>query len=261
MPIDLPCTGCRRQLSVRDEFSGQRIRCPACGAMVLAVAPAPPPSGLPLPGFAGPFFVPPEVLADKDQGRAWLAVLFSPSAFFAARGLRSTVGQAARVGLPFLLIGYAASSIQTWLLLGRIGPSIADWWKSAGLGAVPFDLMPSLPSVFRGQVLTEAVGLVVFPLALHLGVLLAGGRGVQKTCSIYFYSLTARILDVVPFGFLISMIYVLVLNYLGVRQVHRLSEGRSLIALLLALGLGVIGVFILFSCFALLQGFSLPDPR
>lgn len=261
MPIDLPCTGCRRRLSVRDEFAGRQVRCPACGAMVLAAEPPPLPTGPPLPGFAGPFFAPPEVVTDKERGRAWSALLFSPSAFFAGRGSRSTLGQAARVGLPFLLIGYVATSIQTWLLLGRLGPSIADAWRSAGLGAVPFDLMPTLPSVLQGQLAMEAVGLVVFPLALHLGALLTGGRGFQKTCSIYFYSLTARILDVVPFGFLLSMIYVLVLNYLGMRHTHRLSEGRSLVAILLALLVGAIGMFILFSCFTLLHGISLPELR
>lgn len=261
MPIDLPCTGCRRRLSVRDEFAGRQVRCPACGAMVLALPPAPPPSGPPLPGYAGPFFAPPEAPTETDKGSAWSAVLFSPSRFFSTRGSRATLGEAVRVGLPFLLIGVAATTVQTWLVLGWLGPSVAEAWRSAGLGRATFDAEPSFGSVLRGQLLMEAVGLVVLPLALHLGLSMVGARGFGKTLSIYFYSMTARVLDLLPFGFLVSMVYVLVLNYLGMRHVHRLSEGKSLGALVLALGLGVIGMLIFMSALALLRGISVPIPR
>ncbi|GEM_PF-7091382 len=261
MPIDLPCTGCRRRLSVRDEFAGRQVRCPACGAMVLAAPPAPPPSGPPLPGYAGPFFAPPDAAADKDERRAWSAVLLSPTRFFSGRGARSTVAQAARVGLPFLLLGAVASSVQYWLMLSRLGPSIADAWKSAGLGEMPLDLNSSFASVLQNQLLMEAAGLVLYPLSLHFGATLVGARGFQKTCSIYLYSLTARVLDLIPLPLPFGLIYLLVLNYLGMRHVHRLSEGRSLVAILLAAVVAAIGLLILFSCFVLLHGISLPDMR
>jgi hypothetical protein len=57
------------------------------------------------------------------------------------------------------------------------------------------------------------------------------------------------------------MVYVLILNYVGLRQVHRLSEGKSLGAVLVALLVSAMGMLILFSCFALLHGIEMPTPR
>lgn len=263
MPIDLPCTGCRRRLSVRDEFAGRQVRCPGCGAMVYAVPPAPPSTGSLLPGYQGPFFGPPPVEPQADPpapGRARSALLLSPSAFFARHAARSTPARAAGVGLPFLLLGVVATTIQSWLILRRIGPWVAESWTSAGLGKPPFDASPSFGSIVQGQLALEAMGLLLFPLALHLGFMTVGARGLSKTLSIYFYSLCGRILDLLPFGFLFSMIYVLVLNYLGARHAHGLSEGKALGAILLAVGVGLIALLILLSAIALLCNISSDRP-
>lgn len=251
MPIDLACTGCRRRLSVRDEFSGRQVRCPACGAMVLATPPAPAPA--PLQGFAGPFFAPSPEPPPEPKGRPWIAVLHSPSAFFASRGARSGIAQAAATGLPFLLLGATGTAVQFHLIGLWLQPVIARSLKSAGLGEGLLDRAASLPIALRDQFVFEAVGLVLYPLALHLGVVALGGSGLRKTCSIYLYSLTARVLDLLPFGFVVSFVYVLVLNYLGIRHTHGLSGGRSMGALLLGIVVSAIGLLILLSCFALLR--------
>jgi hypothetical protein len=45
MPIGFPCEQCRQQLRVKDELAGKKVKCPACGQIVLVpsltAAPAP----------------------------------------------------------------------------------------------------------------------------------------------------------------------------------------------------------------------------
>ncbi len=265
MPIDLACTGCRRRLSVRDEFAGRQVRCPGCGAMVLAATGPAPAPGPVLPGYAGPFFAPPEAPPPDVPGRASIAVLLSPSAFFAGQGARSTVGQAARVGLPFLLLGAFATAVQLHLVSRWLGPSARQTLRDAGLGEELQEALLGRASSFRmvleNQLLFDALGLLLFPLFLHLGAMIVGATGFRRTCSIYYYSLCARLLDLLPGGPVVSMIYVLILNYFGMRNVHRLSEGRSLLAVLVALLSSAMAMLILFGCFALLHGIELPTPR
>lgn len=279
MPIDLPCSGCRRRLSVRDEFANRQVRCPACGALVLAAPPPPPPGGPLLPGFAGPFFTPIEAhpagyqagAASYQAGaasyhagaasparvdstwRSWASLLLSPTDFF-ARVRNGGVAHAARIGIPCLALGSVASSLQMFLILRWAEPSLVKWLQGMGLGE---DLLPhaeSFGSVLQGQVSLDVVSLLVFPLALHLGVILAGGKGLRQTLRIYFYSLSARTIDLLPFGFLVSWAYLLVLGYIGLRGVHSLSEWRSIGAIIVGVIGGAFAVFISFGAMMLSHG-------
>lgn len=253
MPIDLPCSGCRRRLSVRDEFANRQVRCPACGALVTAAPPPTPPTGPLLPGFAGPFFAPPEAPPATAPRRSWSALLLSPTDFFAA-ARTGDVSHAARVGLPCLLLGSVASSVQMFLLAGWVGPSLTGWLKEVGL---PQEFLPqaeSFGSVLQGQLGLDFLSFLVFPLALHFGVVLAGGKGLGQTYRIYFYSLSARAIDLLPFGFVVSWVYLLVLAYIGVRRVHSLSEGRSIGAVVVGVIGGAFAVFISFGVMMLSHG-------
>src|SRR5215212_8900081 len=38
MPVSVSCTGCGKQLTVKDEYLGKRLKCPQCGATFTATA-------------------------------------------------------------------------------------------------------------------------------------------------------------------------------------------------------------------------------
>lgn len=81
------------------------------------------------------------------------------------------------------------------------------------------------------------VGVFILGLWLHLWVYLFGGRnGVVQTIKAVIYGWTPRlVLGWIPIINIIAWIWALIVGIIGIRQLHELSTGKAVIAVIIAL--------------------------
>jgi hypothetical protein len=155
--------------------------------------------------------------------------LFSPSAFF---GGLPTVG---RVGAAFI---YA-------FIVGTLSAAVAMMWQKAMGGRIPLGgsemVIPHLPGhlwyaglaalpliIFLSTILRSAV--------LHVSLILLGGasESYAATLKTVCYASSANVFNVFPLlGTPLAWIWRVVLIVIGLREVHRISTGKALLAWLL----------------------------
>jgi hypothetical protein len=82
---------------------------------------------------------------------------------------------------------------------------------------------------------------------LHIFVYIAGGRkGIVQTIKAVMYGLTpSLLLGWIPFINMIAAIWSLVVEIIGIRQLHELTTGRAILAILIPIILGIILALIL----------------
>ena len=95
-----------------------------------------------------------------------------------------------------------------------------------------------------------AIATILFSLWLHLWVYIVGGRkGVLQTAKAVTYGMTpALLLGWIPFLGFIFCLWSILLQIIGVRELHEISSGRALLAVMIAVMVPLI-LFILIAMY------------
>jgi hypothetical protein len=157
-------------------------------------------------------------------------------------------------------VGFAYLSLfQTPFFLAGF-PELRREFAGAAIGSGMMVLIAV--AVFIMLPVLVAIGLFIHTCILHLMLLILGeGRGgFETTFRVLCYSHTADVANVIPLcGGLISLIWFVILQTLGVAEGHRCSQGKAALAVLLPLLLCCACVAVLLSAgigTAILSGLS-----
>ncbi len=171
--------------------------------------------------------------AEKIQG-----FLLRPAETF--RAVREeTFGDAVTYFVILLIVNAVLSAIVGYLGFRAIGMPGADIAGAGGLGA--------MIAVFIAAVILGIISLVVGSILLHFGVVIMGGRGgFVQTFKAVLYGLTPYYL----FGWVpviggLAGIWGLIVEILGIRELHDMTSGRAAIAWLISLVIVLVIVAIL----------------
>jgi hypothetical protein len=172
--------------------------------------------------------------------------LFSPSETFDA-SKADTIGDALKYFVIILVIYAVLSAIIVALAISMLSGMLGMF----GVPAMPFGaaIGPALAiSVFIGLLVGGIVGIFIGGVWLHLWVYLMGGRnGLVQTIKAVIYGDTpSLILGWIPIMNVIAMIWSLIVGIIGVRQLHGLSTGKAILAVILAIFIPAVIIGILF---------------
>jgi len=172
--------------------------------------------------------------------------LFSPSETFDA-SKEDTIGDAFKYFIVILAIYAVLSAI-----IGAVAFSLIWGMFSAFLppGTLPLEVqqlgaaMGPLFAVvlFFGVLVGGIIEAFIIGLWSHLWVYLVGGRnGVGQTIKAVMYGMTPScLIGWIPIVSIIAEIWALIVGIVGIRQLHKLSTGKAVLAVLIALFLPVI---------------------
>jgi hypothetical protein len=165
-------------------------------------------------------------------------VLFSPTKFF------KKVAAGEGYWSPFIfamisgIIGCGVVLLWQWLFLSEMVPhqirsvTTYSFFLIFAIILIPF---------------TVAFSIVVGSGVIHLCVMIVGGnrKGFEATFRAISYSHSALLFYIVPvIGSLVGGIYLLILAILGVREGHKISTGKAVLAVLLPLIIAFIGILL-----------------
>ncbi len=175
--------------------------------------------------------------------------LFSPSATFDA-SYKDTLGDA----FKYFAVILAIYAILIAIIAAVAFSLLAEMLPMLGVPAMPFGaaLGPAAAVVFFVAALIGGIiGAVIGGLWLHIWVYLVGGRsGLGKTITAVVYGQTPYLLlGWIPVINFVAMLWTLVVEIIGVRQLHGLTTGKAVIAVILAIIIPGILVGVLFAVF------------
>lgn len=160
------------------------------------------------------------------------AVLFSPAALFR----RMPTGRGLKEPLAYgLLLGSLGTMFSVfWQFLAAAGGALAigeGLWGPFAFAALFLAVMVLSPFLVVAEIfLTSGI------VHLLLLVVRGGGKGFEATFRVVAYSQTTQILGLVPFaGGIAGGLWMLVVQIIGLKEIHESSYGRVLIALFLPL--------------------------
>ncbi|MBN1455088.1 MAG: YIP1 family protein [Methanomicrobia archaeon] len=176
--------------------------------------------------------------------------LFSPSTTFdASKG--DTLGDA----LKYFVIIMAIYAIFIAIIATVTFSLLAGMLELFGAPiAMPFGaaLGPAAAIIFFSAALIGGIiGSFITGLWLHLWVYLVGGRkGLEKTIIALLYGQTPYLLlGWIPIINFIALLWTIIVEIIGVRQLHELTTGKAVIAVILALIIPLIVFGVLFAVF------------
>ncbi|NQE52598.1 hypothetical protein C5S29_03315 [ANME-1 cluster archaeon GoMg3.2] len=176
--------------------------------------------------------------------------LFSPSETFDA-SKEDTIGDAFKYFVVILLI--------LAVIVAIIGAVAFQWILGMSNAFLPPDALPLaeigpllavIPVVLFIAVLVGGIiGAFIDGLWIHLWVYLVGGRkGVGQTIKAVMYGATPYcLLGWIPIVNFIAEIWMIIVAILGVRQLHEISTGKAVLAVILAI---IIPAIIIVAIFA-----------
>lgn len=181
----------------------------------------------------------------------WRESLFRPAPFF------RRVGRSGGLAGPLLY----------YLLATVVGAFFALWWELAGVGPGPWQLGGDGVSPAAGALagfflspFAALMSLAIWTLVLHLFVvLLVPARSpLGATARVICYSAGPSVFSAVPLlGPLVGVVWTLVLQVVGIREVHATTTGRAAAAVLVPLGLTVLAILGLAILVAVVAGSAL----
>lgn len=175
--------------------------------------------------------------------------LFSPSdTFDASKG--DTMGDA----FIYFVVLLAIFAVILALLIAVAFSMIAGMIDLSGVPMMPLGaaMGPLFAVIFFVLLLVGGIITVFIDgLWLHLWVYLVGGReGVEQTIKAVMYGATpSLILGWIPIVGIIAVIWAFIVEIIGIRQLHGLSTGKVVLAVILAIAIPLIIYAILFSAF------------
>jgi len=231
------CSNCRQTLPDPPESF-----CPSCGAIVGAGQALPPPPGsatgsVPWEereqrGFFGAF-------VDNSK-----EVLTGPTRFYQRMPVTGGIPSPLLYGVLAGYVGLLASALYSAGFKAALGTTL---WSLGG--AKQMDRMLGLMQGGVGLLLQIVLGPIQIVVGLflaaaiyHLLLMLFGGarRGFEATFRVVCYAQAASLLGIIPVCGMLSGIYVLVLNIIGLSEAHGIGRGTAAAAVLVP--------FLLFCC-------------
>lgn len=156
------------------------------------------------------------------------------------------------------------------IIAGYIGALITSFWQYAfsGMfgGGLNFSAVSSV--IFHAFILPILIIIILFvgSIIIHISVMIFGGkRGFEATFRVLSFSNSIQLVSVVPlFGALYALIFYPVLIVVGLKETHRITMGRSALAVFVSLiiGLLIIGgivLLLLMTIFATFMGSMMPQ--
>ncbi len=163
--------------------------------------------------------------------------LLTPSkAFGAVKGVN--LGRAFRYFLPLLLIYSVLLAILTAAAVGLMGSIFGTFFAgpigglAGGLVLGPLAALIVLVTVLIGGI----IGVFIGGIWLHIWVYIFGGRkGIEQTIKVCMYAFTpTALIGWIPFINIIGGIWTLILSIIGVRDLHSITTGRAVAAVIIA---------------------------
>ena len=178
--------------------------------------------------------------------------MFSPSETFDA-SKEDTIGDAFKYFIVILAIYAVLSAIIGAVAFQWIFGMFSEFLPP---GTLPLEVqqlgaaMGPLFAVvlFLGILVSGIIEVFIIGLWSHLWVYLVGGRnGIGQTIKAVMYGMTPScLLGWIPIVSIIAGIWALIVGILGIRQLHKLSTGKAVLAVLIALFLPVIIIVAIF---------------
>ena len=175
--------------------------------------------------------------------------LFSPSETF-DNSKDDTIGDAFKYFVVILtifaviisiLLGVAFSLFAA--MLGMLGVPMMTLGAAMGpLFAVVFFILTLVSGI---------IGVFIGGLWLHIWVYLLGGReGVEQTIKALMYGVTpGYLLGWIPIVGIIGGIWSLIVEIIGIRQLHELSTGKAVLAVIIAIAIPLIIYAVIIAAF------------
>ncbi len=152
--------------------------------------------------------------------------LFSPGRFFKKIAYGEGYWAPLIYGLIAGIIGNGCAILWFWLFL-------APWIP---VERIPFSYSLSILQVIAPLPFQQAIAIFIGSAIIHLCLMIVRGNnnGYKTTFRAISYSYSGYLFGIVPFiGLIIGSIYVFVLTIVGVKEGHRISTGKALLAVLL----------------------------
>ena len=173
--------------------------------------------------------------------------LFSPSETFDA-SKEDTIGDALKYFAVILLIPAVLVAIIVAVGFSLILGMFSQYLPSETISLAAMG--PLLAVVFFIAVLVGGIiGAFIDGLWLHLWVYIVGGRkGVGQTIKAVMYGATPYcLLGWIPIVNLIAEIWMIVVEILGLRQLHEIATGKAVLAVIIAILIPVIIIVAIFA--------------
>jgi hypothetical protein len=175
--------------------------------------------------------------------------LFSPSKTFDA-SKEDTIGDA----FKYFVVILAIFAVIIAVLIAVLFSLFSEMFGKPGIPVMPFKaaMGPLLAVGFFIFVLVGGIiGVFIDGLWLHLWVYVVGGRnGVGQTIKAVMYGATpSYLLGWIPIVGIIAGIWTLIVGIIGVRQLHELSTGKAVLAVILAIIIPAIIIGTIFAAF------------
>jgi len=158
--------------------------------------------------------------------------LFSPSETFDA-SKEDTIGDAFKYFVVLLAIYAVLFSIMVLVAFSAMSWIVGPWAAMMGLAAGPILAVAMFVLTF----ISGIIAVFIMGLWMHIWVYIVGGRkGVKQTIKALMYGATpSYLLGWIPFIGLIAGIWALIVEIIGIRQLHELSTGKAVLAFILAI--------------------------
>ncbi len=188
--------------------------------------------------------------------------LFSPSKTF-DNSKEDTIGDALKYFVVILAIFAVLLAI-----IAAVAFSVICRFYGAFLppNALPIAGMGPLLAVgvFIVVLVGGIIGVFIDGLWLHIWVYLVGGRnGVGQTIKAVMYGATpSYLLGWIPIVNCIALVWTLIVGIIGIRQLHELSTGKAVLAVIIAIAIPLIIYAVILSAFiATMPGPMFPGPK
>ena len=188
--------------------------------------------------------------------------MFSPSKTF-DNSKEDTLGDA----FKYFVVILAIFAVIVAVLIAVLFSLFAGMLGMLGVPMMPLGaaMGPLLAVGFFILVLVGGIiGVFIDGLWLHIWVYLVGGRnGVGQTIKALMYGATpSYLLGWIPIVGIIGVIWALIVGTIGVRQLHELSTGKAVLAVIIAIAIPlIIYVAILSAFIATMPGPMFPGPK
>jgi hypothetical protein len=187
--------------------------------------------------------------------------LFSPSETFdASRG--DTLGDA----FKYFIVILAIYAVLVAIIVAVAFSLFAGMFGTFGVPAMPLGAAAGplvAVAFFVAAVVGGIIGVFISGLWLHIWVYLVGGRnGLEQTIKAVMYGETpSLILGWMPIINLIAGIWALIVGIIGVRQLHGISTGKAVLAVILAIVIPAVIIGLLIAAFGHpMPGTGFPGP-
>jgi hypothetical protein len=178
--------------------------------------------------------IPKEELPPWESGEEFIGAffqtiresLFSPTRFFKKISSGEGYWSPLIYGLITGIIGQGAAIFWVWLFMAQFIP----------LDRIPFKYSISILQIIVPLPFQEAIRIFIGSAIIHLCLMIVGGNNsrYKTTFRAISYSNSAYLFGIIPFiGLIIGGIYTFILTIIGVREGHRISTGKAILAVIL----------------------------